>query len=196
MGQGFAVTDEELVSGILEQKKKFQREFVDRYHSNMYSIAYRYLWNREDTEDILQESFLKAFQKIGQFEGRSSIKTWLTSIVINECYMKLRVRSRLKKVSLDEMEFIYGEGRDRSLSLVESSPWRQNVNSYTLDKRKIVRHTIRELPKHYQRVIVLKHIEGYPNRDIADILGITIESVKSRLHRARTRIKFLLKRKF
>ena len=95
-------SETELLNQLKIKDKNSQEVFVKKYYSNMFSIATRYLGNREDVEDCLQESFVSAIKYIDTFEGRSTIKTWLTSIVINNSLIKLRSRQKRDEISIEQ----------------------------------------------------------------------------------------------
>ncbi len=157
----------------------------------MLALAQRILGERGLAEDAVQDAFIAAFRGLADFEGRSSLKTWLHRITVNASLMKLRQLKRLGEQSIDEHlpEF------DNYGCRIEQ-PWSQLVDIETVlqnDRlRKIVLDKINTLPDSYRVVLQLRDIEEYPTSEVAELLGITQNNVKVRLHRARSALKKLL----
>ena len=157
----------------------------------MLVLAERLLRDHSLAEDVVQESFLRAFDNLHGFEGRSSFKTWLHRITVNVAISKLRSLDRLAEHSLDEYlpEFDLYDCR------VEM-PWSKLA---TIDEaieseenRRRVLEAIRQLPDSYRIVLELRDIEEYDTREVASLLGISTSNAKVRLHRARSALKKLL----
>ena len=150
----------------------------------MLALAERLLRDRALAEDVVQESFLRVFDGLAGFEGRSSIESWLHRITVNSALSKLRQLKRLAEQSIDEHlpEF------DRLDCRVET-PWTRLASVEEIiesdDKRRRVYETIGQLPDAYRVVLQLRDIEEYDTREVATLLGISENNVKVRLHRAR-----------
>jgi len=157
----------------------------------MLALAERLLRDRALAEDVVQESFVRAFEGLAGFEGRSSIESWLHRITVNSALSKLRQLKRLAEQSIDEHlpEF------DRFDCRVET-PWTRLASVEEIiesdDKRRRVYETIGQLPDAYRVVLQLRDIEEYDTREVATLLGISESNVKVRLHRARAALKKLL----
>ncbi len=157
----------------------------------MLALAERLLRDRALAEDVVQESFVRAFDGLAGFEGRSSIESWLHRITVNSALSKLRQLKRLAEQSIDEHlpEF------DRFDCRVET-PWTRLASVEEIiesdDKRRRVYETIGQLPDAYRVVLQLRDIEEYHTREVATLLGISESNVKVRLHRARAALKKLL----
>ncbi len=157
----------------------------------MLALAERLLRDRALAEDVVQESFVRAFDGLAGFEGRSSIESWLHRITVNSALSKLRQLKRLAEQSIDEHlpEF------DRFDCRVET-PWTRLASVEEIiesdDKRRRVYETIGQLPDAYRVVLQLRDIEEYDTREVATLLGISESNVKVRLHRARAALKKLL----
>lgn len=157
----------------------------------MLALAERLLRDRGLAEDVVQESFLRAFRGLADFEGRSTLKSWLHRITVNVSLSKLRQLKRLAEQPIDERlpEF------DRYECRVEA-PWshlasvEEIVASEDLTNR--VYACIDELPDAYRLVLQLRDIEGYDTSEVAAMLDISVSNVKVRLHRARSALKKLL----
>ncbi len=159
-------------------------ELVKRYEKKIYNLAYRIMGNKEDANDILQETFLEAFRKLSSFEGKSKFSTWLYRIAVNLCLMKKRREKKIDEVPLDmpiltkEEDEIKGELRD---------DWSKNPLATLENKevRKKLSKAIDSLPEEYRTVILLRGVNGLSNEEVAKVLKISLPAVKSRLHRAR-----------
>lgn len=157
----------------------------------MLALAERLLRDRTLAEDVVQESFVRAFNGLAGFEGRSSIESWLHRITVNSALSKLRQLKRLAEQSIDEHlpEF------DRLDCRVET-PWARLASVEEIiesdDKRRHVYESIGQLPDAYRVVLQLRDIEEYDTREVATLLGISESNVKVRLHRARAALKKLL----
>jgi len=185
------ISEDRLIE-LLEEKDKYAQElFVIRYYSNMFSIALRYLRNREDVEDVLQDSFISAIKKFDQFKGDSALKTWLTSIVINNCLMLLRSEKKNPEVQVEEYlpKFDSDGFRVEDKTNIEKSP-EELMNDK--QKKEFIKSAVDKLPGHYRTIIMLRDIEGYSVKETSELLELTEANVKSRLHRARLALKKLL----
>ena len=166
-------------------------EFVRANIGWMLALAERLLRDRGLAEDVVQESFVRALRKLDEFEGRSSLESWLHRITVNTALSKLRQLKRLAEQSIDEHlpEF------DRFDCRVEPSwPHLASVEDIieSDDLRRRVYETIGALPDSYRVVLQLRDIEEYDTREVAMLLEISESNVKVRLHRARAALKKLL----
>src|SRR5271154_4510233 len=166
---------------------------VHKYERQIFRIAQHITQNREDAEDVMQDAFLKAFQKLDQFQGNSKFYTWLVRIAVNESLMRLRKRRTSKTVSIDE-DLETEEGSvPRDLADWAPNP-EQNYNQAELGE--ILRKTIQGLPQGFRIVFVLRDVEGLSTEETAETLGLSIPAVKSRLLRARLQLRERLSRYF
>ncbi len=157
----------------------------------MRALATRMLGDPALADDCVQEAFIKAFRAIASFEGRSSLKTWLHRITVNEALMKLRSVDRRREDTIDDLlpEF------DQNGCRIEP-PWGAIPTPSELLEQKATRELvtahIRDLPDDYRIVLQLRDIEEMTTAEVADILEISESNVKVRLHRARAALKRLL----
>ena len=148
--------------------------------------------NAADAADCFQDTFIAVFETIGQYEQRSSLRHWVRGITINKCLMRLRKRQRQREQSIEHLLPLYDE---RGHRLAVASPAQGNEIEELLDAEqlhRVVRETIDELPDRYRLILLLRDIDGYSTRESASILGIKESAAKTRLHRARMALKFLL----
>jgi RNA polymerase sigma-70 factor (ECF subfamily) len=166
---------------------------VRKYERQIFRIAQHITQNREDAEDVMQDAFLKAYEKLDQFQGNSKFYTWLVRIAVNESLMRLRKRRTGKMVSIDE-EIETEEGSvPRDLADWAPDP-EQNFGQTELAE--ILRKTIQGLPQGFRIVFVLRDVEGLSTEETAETLGLSIPAVKSRLLRARLQLRERLSRYF
>ena len=166
---------------------------VRKYERQVFRIAQHITENREDAEDVTQDAFLKAYQKIDQFQGNSKFSTWLVRIAVNESLMRLRKRRTGKMVSIDE-DIATEEGSvPRDLADWAPNP-EQNYKQAELAE--ILRKTIQGLPEGFRIVFVLRNVEGLSTEETAETLGLSVPAVKSRLLRGRLQLRERLSRYF
>src|SRR5579863_1254130 len=168
-------------------------ELVKRYDRRLSRIALSVTHNREDSQDAVQEAFLKAYQHLGDFRGDSQFSTWLIRITLNQSLMKLRKLRRTKEVALDE-DF----GTDEDVLPREVIDWARNPEQlYSVSElRNILTKTIEELRPILRAVFVLKDLEGLSTVQTAEVLNLSQSAVKSRLWRARLQLRERLNKYF
>ena len=163
--------------------------FVEAYSGQVYRLALKMLQNPQDAEDILQETFIKAYKALPNFEGRSSLSTWLYRIATNEALMFLR-KKRPEQVSVDEpLENEDGDERPRQIIDWCCLPENELMSS---ESRANLDHSVQQLPDSLRAVFLLRDIEGLSTRETAEVLDISESAVKTRLSRARFRLRELL----
>jgi RNA polymerase sigma-70 factor (ECF subfamily) len=169
-------------------------ELVHRYESKIFRLTNNITHNREDAEDAMQDAFLKAYAHLDSFQGDSRFYTWLVRIAANEALMRLRKR-RPNQFSLDEPIETENESDLLPREIVD---WRPNPEKEYSDaeRRKIVSEFIQTLEPDYRVVLVLRDIEDLSTQETADTLGLSVTAVKSRLLRARLKLREKLDRYF
>jgi RNA polymerase sigma-70 factor (ECF subfamily) len=166
---------------------------VRKYERQIFRIAQHITQNREDAEDVMQDAFLKAYEKLEQFQGNSKFYTWLVRITVNESLMRLRKRRTGKMVSIDE-DLETDEGSvPRDIADWAPDP-EQNYTQSELGQ--ILEKTIKGLPPGFRVVFELRDVQGLSTEDTAEALGLSIPAVKSRLLRARLQLRERLSRYF
>lgn len=179
-------TDSELIDEIRGGNADALEDLMSRYESRVYSLAYRMLGNKEDAEDVLQDTFLNVVRSIGGFKSRSSFSTWLYRVAANAALTKLRQKSRREKSEGEFLDEVYSvkEAAHSSIALVDWSdgPAQRLLNE---EARLVMDKAVAELPDKYRVVFVLRDVEGMSAAEVAQVLDLSIPAVKSRLHRAR-----------
>ncbi len=157
----------------------------------LFAVACRILKNDQDGADAVQEAFASAFQAISSFDGNSSLGTWLYRILVNACLMKLRYDIRHPVVSIEALCPRF----DRTDHQVDPIvPWVEDPTALLVraELRDQVRACINELPDAYRTVLLLRDIDELDTQQTAELLGVSLSVVKTRLHRARQALRTLL----
>ena len=168
-------------------------DLVVKYERKIYRLAKHITQNDEDAEDVLQETFLKAYEHLGEFQGNSKFYTWIVRIAVNESLMKLRKRKSDRTVSMDESIDTGEETVVREIAVWEDDPEKQ----YSRDEiRAILDEAVDSLKPSFRTVFLLRDVEELSTEETAETLGLSIPAVKSRLLRARLQLREKLTRFF
>jgi RNA polymerase sigma-70 factor, ECF subfamily len=168
-------------------------ELVTRYERRIFRLAKNITQSDEDAEDVLQESFLKAYQHLGGFQGQSKFYTWIVRIAVNEALMKLRKRKTDRTVSLDETIDTGEENVVREIAVWEDNP-EQRYSQREI--RELLDKAIMSLRPAFRAVFVLRDVEDLSTEETAAVLDLSVPAVKSRLLRARLQLREKLTRFF
>ncbi|MGD0001084.1 MAG: RNA polymerase sigma factor [Bryobacteraceae bacterium] len=168
-------------------------ELVNRYERKIYRMARNITQNNEDAEDILQDSFLKAFTHLDTFQGQSKFYTWLVRIAVNESLMRLRKRKSDRTVSMDENIETDEEPIVREIAVWDDNP---ELRYSQGELRGILDQAITGLKPIFRTVFILRDVEELSTEETADTLGLSVAAVKSRLLRARLQLREKLTRVF
>jgi len=171
----------DLITACRANNRKAQMELYRKYSQGMYAVSRRYIRNPDDAEDMVQEAFIKAFQKLDQFRGDVSFGAWLKRIVVNRCIDFLKSQ----KERLIELQ-------DHHIHVVEDEDWTVEDGISAED----VIQAMKELSDKYKDVVQLYLIEGYDHGEISEILGITQTNCRSRLLRGKGHLKKIINEKY
>ena len=185
--------DVALVARAKEGDSAAFEQLIKQYERQIFRTALHITQNREDAEDITQDVFFKAFQKLDQFKGDSKFSTWLVRIAVNESLMRLRKRKTSKTVSMDQ-DLQTDEGSIPR----DFAEWRPNPEQIYSQSElgDILRKTIAGLPPGFRTVFTLRDIENLSTEETAAALKLSVPAVKSRLLRARLQLRERLSRYF
>ena len=179
------LSDQEVVGRVLNGDTGIFEVLMRRYNPRLYRTIRAILGSDEEVEDAMQDAYIQAYRNLAQFEGRSSLATWLTRIAVNQALGRLRKRRRFS--SLDgELEFEMPNDEDRT-----PNPEKRLLNT-ELGQR--LEAALNSLPPRYRTILVLREIEGLSTSEAADCLGMSAEAAKVSLHRARLRLRETLTR--
>jgi RNA polymerase sigma-70 factor (ECF subfamily) len=188
-----AIDETPLVAAAREGNSGAFGELVRRYEGKIFRLAQHVTQNREDAEDVLQETFLKAYEHLDQFQGNSKFYTWIVRIAVNQALMKLRRRKTDKSVSLDETIDTGEDTVVREIAAWDPDPEQR----YTQDElREILDSAVQSLAPPYRSVFVLRDVEDLSTEETAEALNLSVPAVKSRLLRARLQLREKLTRYF
>ncbi|MBU0599349.1 sigma-70 family RNA polymerase sigma factor [bacterium] len=173
--------DLELVKKSKQGNFEAFTELIKRYEAKIYSLAYNYMQNREDAEDILQETFLKVYVSLPNFREEAKFVTWLYRICVNTCYSKLREKKVKVVLSLESSGAIEEEFHREIID------WSKNPEACLLaeEMKEVLNKAIEKLPREYKEVFILRDIEELSNKEASEVLGESIAAIKARVHRAR-----------
>lgn len=182
----------ETAGGIsLEALRSGDREafarLVDQTSGHVYRVALQILGDEQDAEDVLQETYIKALRALPNFEGRSSLTTWLYRIAVNEALMLARKR-KPQEVSVEDSAPFDAEAESEGMEIVDFCclPESELLSS---ESRQFLDRAVRNLPEGLRVVFVMRDLEGLSIQDTAEALGISESNVKTRLLRARLRLR-------
>lgn len=181
-----SLTDELIISRILLGKREYYEILVRRYNSLFYKTARGILSKEEDIEDVMQEAYIRGFEKLHQFRKEARFSTWLGRIVINCALQHL---SSLKKNSYVSIDALQLEESER----LTDDPTEEGNPEVGENLKKVLESAIAHLPSKYRVVFILREVEQISVADTAAILEISEENVKIRLHRAKIMLKNMLK---
>jgi len=175
-------SDKELIRLVCLGERELFAHLVRRYERSVYHVVQGILENPADSEEVLQESFLKALQHIEEFRGEAQFRTWLTRIAINEARMRFRKYRPKLHDSIDEAPENEMKMRPRELR-----DWRPDPEERLAEAElaRLLERAIRALPRIYREVVLLRDIEHLSNEETAQALGISLPATKARLLRAR-----------
>jgi RNA polymerase sigma-70 factor (ECF subfamily) len=159
-------------------------ELYRRHHRRVYALCLRMANNAAEAEDLTQEAFVQLYRKMGSFRGESAFTTWLHRLTVNQALMHFRKKSVKNELTTDE--------GDTPIQIVRGTenPFRMPiVDRIALDK------AIAQLPNGYRNVFILHDVEGHEHEEVARILGCSVGTSKSQLHKARMKLRGLLSKK-
>jgi RNA polymerase sigma-70 factor, ECF subfamily len=159
-------------------------EIYNRHHRRVYSICLRMLQNASEAEDLTQDVFIQLYRKIGSFRGDSAFTTWLHRMTVNQVLMHFRKRTVKFEKTTEE-----GETPDQIVAGTSNPERMSVVDKIALD------NAIAQLPPGYKNVFVLHDVEGFEHEEVARILGCSVGTSKSQLHKARLKLQKLLRKK-
>ncbi len=168
---------------------------MERFASRVYRVANGICRSSADAEEVVQDVFLTLFRKAGSFEGRAALGTWLYRIGVNTALNKRRGKRNELEQSLEDLLPRYQEDGhrqgDRSFLIAD---WSQMPDETLLSREgsAVVRAAVDRLPHHYRAVLLLRDVEELSSEEVSEILGESVASVKSRLHRARMALREML----
>jgi len=176
------VDERALVAAIQQGDQSAFAELVRRYEGKIYSLALRLTESPEEAEEVLQETFLAAYRAIGSFRAESGLHTWLYRIATNAALMRLRRQHHV--ASLDDLMAQDEDEVSLPLQLVDWQPQPEEA-ILTAETRTLLEEALQRLPEAMRVVVLLRDVQGLSAHEVAEVLGVSVAAVKSRLHRGR-----------
>jgi RNA polymerase sigma-70 factor (ECF subfamily) len=178
--------DVRLVKAARKGNQDAFASLVRKHRQPAYLLALKFIRNPEDAHEVVQESLLKAYLHLDQYQGDARFSTWLGRITLNEALMRIRRRPAREEISLDETPSPSASASPSSaLRDTQEDPERAFRRS---EYHQIIRGAVAKLAPGYRQVVVLRHLEECSTRETAEILGLTVTAVKTRLRRARVEL--------
>ncbi len=181
---GGKISDIQLAAAASKGDMAAFEEIYSRHHRRVYSICLRMLQNTSEAEDLTQDVFIQLYRKIGSFRGDSAFTTWLHRMTVNQVLMHFRKRTVRFEKTTEE-----GETPDQVVTGTANPERMRIVDKIALD------NAIAQLPDGYKNVFVLHDVEGFEHEEVARILGCSVGTSKSQLHKARLKLQKLLRKK-
>ncbi|CAN5479051.1 RNA polymerase sigma factor [soil metagenome] len=177
--ESFDRTDSEIIEQILNGDKNKYEIFMRRYNQRLFRISRSYINDDDEVQDILQESYIKAYENLAAFKNRSAFSTWLTRIVINETLARINKRKKYNYINLNDQE---DKGLISYLPADDMNPEEEASNN---ELKEALENVIDNLPPKYRTVFVMREIEKMSISETSESLRITEGNVKVRLNRAK-----------
>lgn len=171
------MSDEQIVNGCRAGKAFYQRQLYEKFQAKMLGVCIRYVNNKDEAQDILQDGFIQIFNKIDTFRGNGSLEGWIRKIMVNTALQHLR-----KNKSMNHQE---------SLDGLEEKIESQTFTIESIEAKDILKF-IRELPEGYRTVFNMYAIEGYSHKEIAEQLNISVNTSFSQFSRAKSLLQKLM----
>src|SRR3982751_2541451 len=177
-------TDFELAQVAARGNMVAFEEIYRRHHRRVYSVCLRMLQNASEAEDLTQDVFIQLYRKIGSFRGDSAFTTWLHRMTVNQVLMHFRKRTVKYEKTTEEGE-----------TPVQVVPGTESPFKMPIVDKIAIENAIDQLPAGYKNVFLLHDVEGFEHEEVAKILGCSVGTSKSQLHKARLKLQKLLKKK-
>lgn len=181
MGLSEQLTETEIIRRILNGEKALYEIIVRRFNPYLYKVGRSYNYHHEDTQDLIQETFIDAYKHLSQFEGRSEFRTWLIRIMLNNCYRK--------KGKAGFTSEIMQELNDQAQPLFTNADTDTEKMVQNRELGQIIENALGKMPYDYRMAFSLREISGLPVAETASLLQISEANVKVRVNRAKTMLR-------
>ena len=181
--QADTITELELINRIGKGERELFEVLIRRNNPYLYKLGMTYGYKHEDVEDLMQETWIAAYLNLEKFEGRSSFKTWITRIMLNQCYQKSRKSSFIK----EKLNKIINEKTTPMFESDRSTDTYSSVLNNELSN--IIGNALTSIPLEYRMVFSLRELNGMSTTETAEVLDISETNVKARLSRAKNMLR-------
>ena len=185
---GETLKEREVIQRILWGEKELYELLVRRNNQKLYRVVRSYIKNEQSVEDVMQNTYTKAYEKLHQFRLDSSFSTWLIRIGINESLRRIKKNGKMYHISHQTTE----DYTNSLLELPEKNQMNPQNDMIRKENKKILEDAIDQLDEKYRVVYIMKEVEGMSIKEVATILNLTKSNVKVRLHRSRSMLKEIL----
>lgn len=179
-----APTDEQLLADYLDGNDAAFELLVRRHIRELHQFVLRFTNDAPTADDVVQETLLQVHSSAGSFDQKRRLKPWLFTIAANKARDQLRRRSRRREVPIDAPMGTDESSRQRFLELFEAAGAAPDEDLLVEEKRRLVKHVVDEMPAKLSEVLILAYYHRFPYREIGEIIGVPLGTVKSRLHAA------------
>jgi len=195
MSNTLALDEPQLVARLRAGEESAFEQLVRSTSGRLLAAARRLLRNEEDARDAVQSAFIRAFQSLSRFREESRLSTWLHRILVNEALMKLRSRARGEEESIDPLLPTFVADGHQTRDTVD---WSESADKALerAETRALINRAIDQLPESYRTVLVMRDLEEMNTAEVAEMLGVSANVIKVRLHRARQALRTLLEHEF
>jgi RNA polymerase sigma factor (sigma-70 family) len=177
-------TDDEIIRRVCEGETPLYEILIRRYNPYLYRTGRSYNYNHQDTEDLMQETYIAAYYSLSKFEGRSSFKTWLIRIMLNHCYRKQQKFSYQKEIVMEN------NINDNITIPLFTRPEDTSKKVLTKELGHMLENALKQIPEDYRLVFTLRELNGLTVAETAEVLSITENNVKVRMNRAKALLRF------
>jgi RNA polymerase sigma-70 factor (ECF subfamily) len=181
-------SDGELIARVRNKDFSAFEDLVNRYQDKIYRLAFRFVRNESEAKEIVQDTLLTVWRKLDGFKGDSQFSSWLYRVTANAALMRLRSQRRHAEVSTEDVE---PEVLERTQQYGQITPpgenWARRPDEHLQSERlrAEIQHAVDQLPEIYRSVFLIRDVDGHSTEETAEMLGVSIPTVKTRLHRAR-----------
>ncbi|MBI2337154.1 MAG: sigma-70 family RNA polymerase sigma factor [Deltaproteobacteria bacterium] len=187
-------SEDVLLRGLKEKESWAYQQLIDRWANKIYRLAFHFLRKKEDAEEIVQEVLQKVVEKIGTFQGQSSVYTWIYRIAVNQALMRLRTMKGKQFVSWEEFAPHFENG----IRVQTTADWSTKPEAFFAQKelQAFLKQCVDELPEDLKTAYLLKDMEGLSEEEVCETLELSKPAMKNRVHRARLILRERLERKY
>ncbi len=189
MTQVETLTDVEVIERILKGEKALYELIIRRYNPYLYKIGRSYNYSHEDTQDLMQDTYIDAYKNLYKFEGRSGFKTWIMRIMLNNSYRK-------KEKSSFKNEFTQESVSENSVPMFANSNNDTSMVVHNRELRNAIEQALLNIPEDYRMVFSLREMNGLNVAETSEMLNISEANVKVRLNRAKTMLRTELEKNY
>ncbi|MBW3523344.1 sigma-70 family RNA polymerase sigma factor [Chryseobacterium sp. NKUCC03_KSP] len=189
MDQFGQLTEVEIINRILKGEKPLYEIIVKRFNSYLYKIGRSYNYNHEDTQDLMQDTYIDAYKNLGQFEKRAGFKTWIIRIMLNNCYRK-------KQKFSYKNEFANEIINENETPMFSNSMTDIQKEIHSRELGYIIENSLAQIPENYRIVFSLREINRLNVSETSALLNISETNVKVRLNRAKTMLRIAVEKSY